>query len=117
MRLIVCLLALGFSTAAFAADFKKSTPALVAKGKKAFVTNCATCHGDKGAGDGPAAAALNPKPRNFVTDAFKAGDTAEVIFETTSKGLKGTAMPGFAFIPEEDRWAISHYIVSLRKKK
>ncbi len=119
MRLIVCLLALGISSAAVAADskFAKSTPALVAKGKKAYLTNCATCHGDKADGNGPAGSAMNPKPRNFVTDAFKAGETADAIFETTSKGLKGTAMPGFSFIPEEDRWAISHYIASLRKKK
>jgi mono/diheme cytochrome c family protein len=33
-----------------------------------FKTRCATCHGEKGHGDGPAAVALNPKPRDY-TDA------------------------------------------------
>lgn len=33
-----------------------------------FNTRCATCHGQFGRGDGPGAAALNPKPRNY-TDA------------------------------------------------
>ncbi len=33
-----------------------------------FKTNCSTCHGEGGAGDGVAGAALDPKPRDF-TDA------------------------------------------------
>jgi mono/diheme cytochrome c family protein len=35
--------------------------------EKKYVQFCGSCHGNKGAGDGPAAAGLNPKPRNFVT--------------------------------------------------
>jgi mono/diheme cytochrome c family protein len=31
-----------------------------------FATLCAPCHGPAGGGDGPAAAAMNPKPRNFT---------------------------------------------------
>jgi mono/diheme cytochrome c family protein len=36
-----------------------------AKGKEVFQTNCVTCHGPEGKGNGPAAAALNPKPANL----------------------------------------------------
>jgi mono/diheme cytochrome c family protein len=36
-----------------------------AKGKEIFQTNCAACHGPEGKGNGPAAAALDPKPRNL----------------------------------------------------
>lgn len=34
-------------------------------GKAKFQQICAVCHGPAGAGDGPAAAGLNPKPRKF----------------------------------------------------
>jgi mono/diheme cytochrome c family protein len=34
-------------------------------GKTIFTTYCTVCHGNEGKGDGPGAAALNPKPRNF----------------------------------------------------
>ena len=34
-------------------------------GKKIYDMNCASCHGAKGMGDGAAAAALNPKPRDL----------------------------------------------------
>jgi mono/diheme cytochrome c family protein len=34
----------------------------IEQGEKAAKVNCASCHGNKGKGDGPAAVALNPKP-------------------------------------------------------
>jgi mono/diheme cytochrome c family protein len=33
--------------------------------KELFKSRCATCHGETGHGDGPASAALNPKPRAY----------------------------------------------------
>lgn len=50
-------------------------------GARVFKTYCETCHGAKGAGDGPASAALNPKPASFATGAFK--------FDTNGNGTKG----------------------------
>ncbi len=35
------------------------------KGMEVFQANCAACHGPEGKGNGPAAAALDPKPRNL----------------------------------------------------
>lgn len=44
-----------------------------AKGKELFngMGTCWTCHGHGGTGDGPASAALDPKPRNLSEGAFK----------------------------------------------
>ncbi len=42
----------------------------VAAGKAKFQQLCASCHGANGKGDGPAAAALNPHPRNFTDLAY-----------------------------------------------
>jgi mono/diheme cytochrome c family protein len=42
--------------------------ATAADGAAYFTANCVVCHGEGGKGDGPGAAALDPKPRNF-TDA------------------------------------------------
>jgi len=44
-----------------------STPELVAHGKELFAQQCVSCHGVEGKGDGPAASALEPHPRNFVS--------------------------------------------------
>ena len=54
-----------------------------AAGKELFVkTNCNSCHGMEGKGDGPVAAALDPKPRNFTVGNFK--------FDANKDGKKGT---------------------------
>ena len=36
-----------------------------------FKTRCAPCHGESGKGDGPGAAALTPKPRNYTDVAWQ----------------------------------------------
>jgi len=111
MRITLLLAALT-SVAAFAGT-PKATPAVLEKGKSLFVTTCSACHGEHGDGNGPAAAALNPKPRDFHTDEFKQGATVKDIFDTATNGVPGTLMVGFPSLPEDDRWAIAHYVASL----
>ncbi|MBX7115780.1 MAG: cytochrome c [Myxococcaceae bacterium] len=91
-----------------------SSPQLIEKGKTSYTTNCVACHGPKGAGDGVAAAALNPKPRDFTKEAFKNGDNAEAVFKTVSQGLTGTPMVAFAHLSDEERWGLAYYVVELR---
>ncbi|MFL5354502.1 c-type cytochrome [Archangium sp.] len=94
----------------------KATPALIEKGKGVYATYCQTCHGMKGEGDGPMGTYLNPKPRNFLTEPFKQGNKPEQIFQTLGKGVPGSAMVAFVNLPEEDRWALAHYVVELQKQ-
>jgi len=61
---LAVLLAVGLATAARAAGDP-------AKGKVIFTTNCASCHGESGKGDGPVGVALNPHPRDFTKAEFK----------------------------------------------
>lgn len=53
-----------------------------AAGKTTFTTNCASCHGESGKGDGPVGAALTPPPRDFTKGEFK--------FDTDGDGKTGT---------------------------
>lgn len=88
-----------------------STPELVNQGKALFTGNCASCHGNEGKGDGPAAVAFNPKPRNFATEQFKQGSSPAAVFMTITNGLG--SMPSFASLPVADRLAVVHYVLSL----
>ena len=89
-----------------------SNAELVSHGKELFAAQCVTCHGAGGAGNGVAAAGLNPKPRNFtVGEGWKNGRKASAIFGTLTKGLN--SMPAFASLPPDDRWALSHYVRTL----
>jgi mono/diheme cytochrome c family protein len=93
-----------------------STPELIAKGKNLFGVNCASCHGTSGHGDGPAAAALNPKPRNFTESYWRYGGGLARVVRTITEGSPGTAMSAFPGIPIEDRIAIAHFVRSLGPK-
>ncbi len=113
MRSIAVAVSLLSASFAFAAT-PPSSKELLEKGKAVFNINCVACHGPKGAGDGAAAVALNPKPRNYATDTFKNGDKVEDIFKTLATGLTGSAMVSFAHLPETDRWALAYYVIELR---
>jgi cytochrome c oxidase subunit 4 len=89
-----------------------SNSELVAHGKELFAAQCVTCHGAVGAGDGVAAAGLNPKPRNFtVGEGWKNGRKPSAIYGTLTKGLN--AMPAFGSLPPDDRWALAHFVRTL----
>lgn len=51
-----------------------------------FKQRCVVCHGDHGAGDGPGAAALNPKPRAFALSEWQSSVTDEHIAKTIVEG-------------------------------
>jgi mono/diheme cytochrome c family protein len=109
----------GAATAAAAANADVATlivetPELVAKGKTLYSVNCASCHGTGGAGDGAAAGALNPKPRDVTTPlGWKFGSGLARITRTLTEGSPGTAMAAFQAIPLPDRIALAHYVRSL----
>ena len=91
----------------------KNTVKGTGNAKKAVETNCVTCHGASGKGDGPAAAALPPpKPADW-TSARVQGESDAVLFCKISDG-RG-AMPPWKHLPEKDRWEIVNYIRTLKK--
>src|SRR3989449_6183300 len=71
-------------------------------GKRVYVKWCAGCHGDAGAGDGPAASHMLPRPRDFTGAIYKIRTTASGQLPTDQDGLRsideglpGTAMPAW----------------------
>jgi mono/diheme cytochrome c family protein len=86
----------------------------VGNAKKSIETNCVSCHGASGKGDGPAAAALPPpKPANWTSAAVQKETDGE-IFWKMSNG-RG-AMPPWKHLPEQERWEIVNYIRTLKGK-
>jgi cytochrome c oxidase cbb3-type subunit I/II len=94
---------------------------LVARGKEVWQqAKCWECHGQTGKGDGPKSDGLKDDfgfrslPADLTTGQFKSGPAVEDIFRTMSTGLSGTPMPSYAdSLPEEDRWALSYYVLAL----
>lgn len=57
-----------------------------AKGMEIFQANCAACHGPKGKGDGAAAAALDPKPRNLSDAEYMSTLSNEHLLKVITEG-------------------------------
>jgi cytochrome c oxidase cbb3-type subunit 2 len=57
-------------------------------------------------------------PADLTAGQFKSGPTVEDIYRTMTTGLSGTPMPSYrdAF-PDEDRWALAYYVLSLSAYK
>jgi len=89
----------------------KSTPEKITKGKTIFETNCVSCHGTEGKGDGVAGKTLNPPPRNFtVLTGWKNGNKISQMFKTLSEGIPGSSMAQFVNLTPEDRFSVIHYV-------
>jgi mono/diheme cytochrome c family protein len=65
------------------------------KGRIFFMTNCFTCHGIMGDGDGPRAYFITPPPRNFLLEASRQRLNRPVLFEAITNGRLGTNMPAW----------------------
>lgn len=65
MKKLFLVLGLSLGSAALAADAKFELKGDAAKGEAKFKQLCVSCHGEKGDGNGAAAAALPTKPTNF----------------------------------------------------
>ena len=62
------------------------TPEMIEFGQETYTVNCAPCHGPGGKGDGPAAAALNPPPRDHTNAEYMARLNDKKIADTIKMG-------------------------------
>ncbi len=63
-----------------------SVPAARKEANDLYQSLCSTCHGPSGRGDGPGAAACDPKPRTFLDVAWQSSVTDEHIVKTVTFG-------------------------------
>ncbi|MCG3777940.1 MAG: hypothetical protein JW388_0642 [Nitrospira sp.] len=102
---------------------------MIEAGKRVYFTKCVWCHGVDGAGDGPSADRLWPRPRNFNQGTFKIRRTASGelplfdakkptpgqndLFETLTHGLPGSAMPSWeGILTEEQRLQVLSFVTT-----
>lgn len=65
------------------------------KGRIFFMSNCFTCHGVKGDGNGPRAYFITPPPRDFLLETSRQRLNRPVLFEAITNGRLGTNMPAW----------------------
>jgi cytochrome c553 len=86
MKTLSLVLGLTLASSALAADAKFELKGDAAKGEASFKTLCVACHGEKGDGNGPAGAALNPRPTNFTDLANAERLQPEYVYNVVKNG-------------------------------
>lgn len=89
-----------------------------------YARHCAACHGVAGDGNGPATVWLFPRPRNFQAGLFKIQSTPagtlptdEDLYQTLTRGMPGSSMPSFAYLPEAERRSLVGHVKWLTAEK
>ncbi len=82
-----------------------------------FQSVCRRCHGTVGAGNGPMAKRLTPRPRDYRRGLFKftamrspSRPRVADLMRTLEHGLPGTAMPSFRRLEGEERERLAEYV-------
>ena len=92
----------------------------LAKGKSSFEQMCTSCHGTSGKGDGPAAAALSPKPRDLTDKKYVSALKDDYIKKLVKEGGqavgKSPLMPPLGgALKDDDIENVIAYVRSLGK--
>ncbi len=86
----------------------------ISRGKARYEKSCATCHGLRGNGFGPAAQSVTTPPRPLtVAHEEKGEDRVSHLFWRITNGR--TDMPPYSLLlSEEERWDVINYIMTLK---
>jgi mono/diheme cytochrome c family protein len=80
------------------------------KASKLFASNCVSCHGDHGGGDGAAAGGLKPSPANFHVRQ----PSAERAWTVIEQGIPGSSMPAWkSRLSDDERRLLVKYVQSM----
>jgi mono/diheme cytochrome c family protein len=94
---------------------REVAPEILNHGRDLYRMHCVSCHGENGAGDGPAARSLSFPPRDFRVGELadsSAGElpSHEALVERIRDGAPERGMPTWKGMREEDLSALADYI-------
>jgi mono/diheme cytochrome c family protein len=92
-----------------------SHEAMVTLGNQVYQQRCALCHGPAGKGNGPAAAGLNPKPRDHTDAAYMNSRTDAQLLDVIHNG-KGNMPAWKNVLTEREMRAVLIHVRSLAGK-
>lgn len=95
----------------------------VSRGQAVYQQRCVQCHGVSGDGNGPSGKFMYPRPRDYRKGIFKFTSTPygyrplrEDLVRTVRQGIRGTSMPGFSLLHDQDVQAVVDYVILLSRR-
>jgi mono/diheme cytochrome c family protein len=90
-------------------------PVDLAAGSRLYARHCASCHGDRGMGDGEAGRRMVPPPPALGSRDLMRNVPPALMYRVMSVGIAGTQMIGWAdVLSADDRWSIVTWLNTLR---
>lgn len=86
----------------------------LARGEEIYTSQCATCHGDFGSGDGPGGVDMDPAPAAIAHTSQMMGD-AYMFWRITEGGIafETGMIPYRDILDEQGRWDVINYVRAL----
>ena len=82
----------------------------MSKVKALYESDCSSCHGLLGYGDGPLASGLEIKPSSFHDMDRQYSRSIYDLYNTITLGVSGTPMQGFPQLSDDERWALAFMV-------
>jgi cbb3-type cytochrome c oxidase subunit II len=83
-----------------------ATEVVLARGSSLYEQNCIGCHGDRPSGSGKAEPFLKPRAADLIDCYISPSEAYSILV----RGVLGSAMPSFREMPEQDLWALAHFV-------
>jgi len=83
------------------------------RGRALFLKKCSLCHGERADGNGARREGLSGKPINFHNKEWRANASPLAVFQTLSEGKRGTSMPAWPTLSDEQKWDVIAYVLSV----
>ncbi|MGB5695928.1 MAG: cytochrome c [Polyangiales bacterium] len=104
--------ALDYSTLEVPVDRLASDDAR-ARGRALFQQKCALCHGVRADGQGVRRQGLSQPAANFQSKDWRANTSARDVYQVVSEGRRGTSMPAWPTLSDDEKWDLAAYLLSV----
>ncbi len=86
------------------------------RGRQIFKQNCVLCHGERADGNGARSKGLSGKAANFNNAEWRESVTPRFVFEVLSEGKRGTSMPAWPTLTDDQKWDVVAYVLSVAER-
>ncbi|MGB5193489.1 MAG: cytochrome c [Polyangiales bacterium] len=86
------------------------------RGRLIFKQNCVLCHGERADGNGVRSKGLSGKAANFASAEWRDNVTPRFVFKILNEGKRGTSMPAWPTLTEDQKWDVVAYVLSVAER-